>query len=150
MSYPYRSATHPHIGLKIPYKLENRRNISPICFVDSPNCLKCGSSVGSKNAQVLETITITRPVIIIDGIVKSLKMDAVFDPDTYSRRNINLYHIRDYINIYFYLVRFYVNWKLKSLNYCLIIKGTHWYIFINYITHAWINYTRHSHSRESV
>ena len=84
----YRSATHPHIGLKIAYKLENRRNISPICFVDSPNCLRCGSSVGSRNAQVFETITITSPVIIIDGIVKSRKIEAVFEPDTYSERNL--------------------------------------------------------------
>lgn len=78
------SATHPQIGLNIPYRLEKSKNTSPVCSVDRPNCLKCGSNVGSRNAHVLDTTTITKPVMMMEGIVKSFSIDAVFDPDTYS------------------------------------------------------------------
>jgi hypothetical protein len=78
------SATQPQIGLKIPYRLENSRNINPICSVVRLNCRKWGSSVGSRNAHVLDTITITSPVIIIEGILNSLNIEADFEPTAYS------------------------------------------------------------------
>lgn len=40
-------------------------------------CLKCGSKVGSKNDQVLATITTTRPVIITAGTFMTFNIDVL-------------------------------------------------------------------------
>lgn len=80
----YLSATNPHIGLNIPYRLENNKKINPICSVDRPNCLKCGSNVGSRKAQVLDTTTITSPVTIIVGILTNFKIEVVLELETRS------------------------------------------------------------------
>lgn len=58
--------------------------------MERPNWRKCGSSVGSKNAQVFDTTTITNPVIIMDGILNSLSMEADLEPTAYSEKKKKL------------------------------------------------------------
>uniref|UniRef100_A0A1Y1NC08 Uncharacterized protein n=1 Tax=Photinus pyralis TaxID=7054 RepID=A0A1Y1NC08_PHOPY len=78
------SVNHPQNGLDIPYNAENRKKIKPICSGDKLNSRRCGSRVGSRNAQILEITIITILVIITAGTFNSFKMEPPPVPTTKS------------------------------------------------------------------
>lgn len=59
-------------------------DVRDLSYPTSNTCLRCGSSVGSKNPQVLETTTITRAIITTAGIFTNAHMELFFGSTAHS------------------------------------------------------------------